>query len=140
MVVQLHPLEFFERFVPDVNRLPCDDLRAVESDPQRLHPEGVRDTVSIDECDRIAACLSYAVVPSFPSGAAPPVESHDGEPYAIFLDDLPGPIRAVRVDHEDLEGRLLRDEAVEEVADVLLLVLHGHDDADQHRRAKGRGR
>src|SRR5436309_11134891 len=105
-----------------MDRLARDDLRLPEPLPQRLHPEGVRDAIPVDERDRLAPGVLHTKVPAL--APCPALQQQVDDRILLFIrrDDLPGPVRAVRVDDEDLQRSVLCDEAIEEVLDVPLLI------------------
>ena len=120
--------------------LPGDDRVRPQAGPKRLHPERVRDAITVDEGDGFSRRDSDAVVAAVSAGPPLQVEADEGVATAVLASDFARAVRAVGIDDEHLDGPFLRHEAVEEVSDVPLLVLHGHDDTDQHRRANGRVR
>src|SRR5256886_2636982 len=130
---QLHPFELFEGPVADLDRPAGDDVISLQSLAEFLEPERIRDRVAVDEGDRLALRFLDAEVPAGPARAAEDVQVDEVVLLLIPAYDVARRILAGRVDHEDLEGRPLDDQAVQQCRDVARFVPNRGDDADEQR-------
>ena len=138
-VDQLDPLQVLERAVADLHGLARGHLALRQPAAEVAGPEGARDAVPVDEGHRVPGGPRDPVVPPGPPGASAGVEMDErivpGEP----LHNLPGSILAVGVDHDDLEGRFLDHEALDQGPDVPLLVPDGDDGAEAQQADRTAG-
>src|SRR5256712_2582194 len=128
---EFDPLELLERPVADLDRPARDDVMLPEALPELANPERVRDRISIDERDGVPLRLPNPEVPPGPPRSPEDVQMDEVVPLLVPPHDVSGRVLAVRIDDDQLDRRLLDDEAVQEGRDVPRFVADGRDDADE---------
>jgi hypothetical protein len=110
-----------------------------------LRPERVGDAVPVREGQERPGGGGGADVAPLAAAAGPLDDLESGQAPRVHARHLGRAVGAHGVDHDDFAQVALRDEGVEEVAQVGRLVAHGDDDADRlvgaqvHGRAKDGG-
>src|SRR2546429_973326 len=126
---ELDALELLEGTVADLDRPAGDHVAAPQTFPEFLEPERVRDRVAVDERDRFTLRLPDSEIPAGPARPAEDVEVDALVLPFIATHDVARRVLAGGVDDDDLERRLLDDQAVEPRRGVPRLVSDRRYDA-----------